>query len=130
MNGKSVGLIILWWSEVIISVRVLLFSIPVMISKYSAKSLSLSDPDSLFMAMITVTALVYFAVGIISISGYRFWRAAHYMAAALIILLTAGALYTTAQPPAGAGAHYFLPLLFSVIFTVLAGVLGGMKRGI
>jgi len=128
MKGKSVGLQILLWSEVIVSARVLLFSIPVIINKCLAQSFSLSSSDDRFIAVMTLTALLYFLVGIVSIAGYRFWKAIHYAAAILIILLTVCSLNMSGQTPAAPGLYYFSPLLFSVIVTVLAGILRGAKR--
>ena len=56
MNGKPVGLTILWWVEAIVSLRVMLFSAPVMINKYLAKSFTLSDLNDRLIAAMTVTA--------------------------------------------------------------------------
>lgn len=128
MGGKSVGLKILWWSEVIVSARVLLFFIPVVINTYMAGTLSLSDPAGRFTAVTGLTALVYAAVGIVSLAGYRFWKTVHYLAVTFVFLATAAFFYWPGRAAAAAGAHYLLPLLFSVLMTMLAVGLGVPKQ--
>lgn len=124
MNGKSVGLTILWWVEAIISIRVLLFSIPVMLNKYLAKSFELSDLNDRYIAVMTVTALLYGIVGIISIFGFRFWKMTHYLAAILTFALTVGSLYSFDQPAQTVNLIYFAPFIVATILTALAGFLG------
>jgi len=127
MNGKSVGLTIVWWIEVIISLRVLLFSIPVIISKSLEKSFALSDLNDRLIAVMTITAVLYCIVGITSILGLRQWKVAHYLAAILTFALTAGSLYAFDQPPATVDLNYFAPFVFATAATALAGFLGRKK---
>jgi len=127
MNGKSVGLTILWWVEAIISIRVLLFSVPVIINKYLAKSFTLSDLNDRFIAVLTVTALLYAVVGIVSILGFKLWKLIHYLAAILTFVLTVGALTYFDQSPQTVGLNYFAPFVFALILTALAGFLGRKK---
>ena len=127
MNEKSVGLTIAWWVEAIISLRVMLFSIPVMLNKYLAKSFVLSDLNDRFVAVLTATALLYCIVGIVSILGFRYWKAAHYLALIATFLLTAGSLHAFDQPQATVGLNYFGPVIFAVVATALAGFLGRKK---
>ncbi len=128
MNGKSVGLTIVWWVEAVISIRVLLFSIPVMINKYLAKSFTLSDLSDRFIAVITLTAVLYVTVGIVSILGFRYWKVVHYLAAILTFVLTVGSLYAFDQPSATVGLNYFSPFVFALVFTTLAGFLGRKSK--
>ena len=127
MNGKSVGLTILWWVEAIVSIRVLLFSVPVIINKYLAKSFVLSDLNDRLIAVMTATALIYGITGIISILGFRAWKAAHYLAVILAFALTVGSLYYFDQPSHSVELNYFAPAVFAMIFTALAGFLGRKK---
>jgi len=128
MDGKSVKLVILWWSEMIISLRVLLFSIPVFINKYLAKSFSLADINDRFIAVISVTALLYFGVGLISIIGSKNWKVFQYSAAFIVLALTAYSLYTFDQPPGSVGLYYFYPVLLADMLALLTLVLGRNKR--
>lgn len=127
MSEKSVGLTIVWWVEAIISIRVLLFSIPVIINKCSAKSFVLSDLNDRFIAVMTATALLYCIVGITSVLGFRYWKVTHYLAVILISVLTAGSLYAFDQPSVIVNYNYFVPLIFATVFTALAGFLGRKK---
>lgn len=128
MDGKSVGLKILCWSEVIISLRVLLFSIPVMINKYSAGRFSLSHIEDQFIGLLSLTAVLYFFVGILSLAGNALWRAAHLLAVVLVLSFTLASVKISGQALAVENAYFSLPLLFSVIVTAMAGILSGTKK--
>jgi len=127
MGQRSVGLKILWWSEMIISIRVLLFTIPVMINKYSTQNFLLSKPEDRFIAVITLAALIYFFVGTLSVAGAKIWRTIHYLAVIIIVIVTLSALKMTSDLSATMGLYYFLPFLFSVIVTMFALILGRAK---
>ena len=128
MEGKSVGLRILCWSEAIVSLRVLLFTIPVMINRNSSGAFSMSNLDDRFMAVLSLTAILYFLAGILAISGYKLWKAAHILAVVLVALATMATVKVAGAPLTSANAYYASPLLFAVIVTVLAGILGKTKK--
>ena len=128
MEGKSVGFKILCWSEVIISLRVLLFSIPVMINKNSAGSISLSNLDDRYMAILSLTAVLYFIAGVMAIAGNKLWKSAHILGVVFVTLATLATVKVAGQPLASITAYYVLPLLFAVIVTVLTGILGRIKK--
>ncbi len=128
MEGKSVGFKILCWSEVIISLRVLLFSMPVMINKNSAGSFSLSNLDDRYMAILTLTAILYFIAGVLAIAGNKLWRAAHVLAVVFVALAILATVKVAGQPLTPINAYYVLPLLFAVIVTVFTGILGRKKK--
>ena len=113
MVGRSVGLKILFWSETIISVRILLFTIPVMMNKIVAKSFHLSNGNDSFIALLSTTAVFYVFVGIASILGFRYLKAVHYLAAVVTLSLTVGSLNLLDQSSASAGVHYFYPVLMT-----------------
>jgi len=121
MKGKSVGLVILWWSEVIISLRALLFTVPVIINKILAENFILSDPENRFIILLTLTAVFYLLSGLTSIVGFKFWKYIHFAAALFTVLLTVSALNGEVQ--ISAGLHYFYPVMIAVIFTVFAVIL-------
>ena len=130
MEKKSVGLTILCWSEIIISLRVLLFSIPVMINKHSAGALSVSSIEDQFIGILSLTAVLYFLVGIMSITGNKFWKAAHLLAVVLVLSFTLASVKISGQRIASQNAYFALPLLFSVIATVMTGILGMKKKAV
>ena len=121
MKGKAVGLVILWWSEVIMSLRVLLFTIPVIINKIIAENFVLSEHESRFIILLTLTALFYLLSGLTSIVGFKFWKWLHFAAAIFTGLLTLNALKGTDQT--AAGLYFYYPVVFSVIITGLAVIL-------
>jgi len=124
MKGKSVGLTIIWWLEAIISIRVMLFSVPVMINKCLAKSFALSNLNDRSIAVMTAAALLYCIVGIVSISGFRFWKVIHYLALVLTFALTVGSLYVYDQPSSTVNLSYFIPVMVATVYTALVGFLG------
>ena len=128
MGEKSVGLKILCWSEIIISLRVLLFSIPVMINKHSAGSFSLSNLEDQFIGILSLTAVLYFVVGIMSLSGNKLWKAAHLLAVVLVLFATLASARVSGRALGLDNAYFSLPLLFSVIVTVFTGILSGRKE--
>jgi hypothetical protein len=128
MEGKSVGLKILCFAEVIISLRVLLFSIPVMISRNSAGVFSMTNLDDRFMAVLSLTAILYCLAGSMAIAGSKLWKAAHYLAVVFVALATLATVKVAGAPLSSFDSYYALPLLFAVIFTVLTGVLGRAKK--
>lgn len=128
MGGNSVGINILWWSETIIALRVLLFSLPVIINKSLAKTFVVSNINDRFIAVLTVAALFYCVVGVSSIFGHRYWKSVHLLAAIFTGVLTLGSIYILEQPATKIGVYYFTPIIFSVVIALIAGVLGGAKK--
>ena len=128
MEGKSVGLRILCWSEVVVSLRVLLFAVPVMINKNSAGTFSMSNLDDRFMAVLSLTAVLYFLAGILAISGNKLWKASHLLAVVFVALATMTTVKVAGTALSSADSYYALPLLFAVILTSLTGILGRTKK--
>lgn len=128
MEKKSVGLTILFWSEIIISLRVLLFSLPVMINKYSAGTLSLSNIGDQFIIILSLTAVLYFVAGILAVTGNVFWKAAHILAVVLVLGGTLASAKISGQALGAENKYFVLPLLFSVMLTVLTSIMGRAKK--
>lgn len=128
MEKKSVGLIILLWSEIILSLRILLFTVPVMINRYSAGHLSVSNLEDQFIGLMSLTAGLYFFIGILSLAGNKLWKSAHLLAVVLILSFTLASARISGWTLGQQNAHFALPLLFSVIVNVFAGILGKAKK--
>jgi hypothetical protein len=128
MVVKSAGRQILWASEMIISLRVLLFSIPVIINQYTSHTFSLSNVDDRYMVLLSWTAVIYFMVGMVSYAGFTFWKAVHYLAVVLIGLLTFGSLDVVQRLSASPGVYYYVPFLCSIFVAMLAGASRGTTR--
>ena len=127
MDGKSIGLKIMWWSEMIISIRVLLFLVPVLINQYLAKNFLLSNLNDRFIALLSAAAIFYLIIGVMSIIGFRYWKITHYLAAILTLALTAGSLFYFGQPSRTVDLIYFAPVFFAMVLTVFTGFLGRKK---
>ena len=121
MNTRSISLRILWWSEIIISARILFFSIPVLIQKNLERSFSPIKVDDWFVIILTSTALIYLLVGYASITGHRLWKFFHYLAAALIFLLSVGLWNLMISTTLTFEPFYFLPALFAVGIALFIG---------
>src|SRR3989344_5208231 len=90
MKSNSLGLQILWWAEIVVGARALLFLIPVMISKWQVRSLSPSSLDDWFLWAAMVASALYFFIGIASLSGHKLWLVFHAVAVVIVVLLTLG----------------------------------------
>ena len=128
MKERSVGFVILCFSEVIISLRVLLFTIPVMINKNSAGTFSMDVMDDRFIAILSLTAVLFVLAGILAIAKSKIWKAAHILAVVLVALATLATVKVSGQPLTSENGYYALPLLFAVIATVLTAILGRPKK--
>ena len=127
MPRKSVGLTIMLWVEMIIALRVMLFTIPVFINKFLEKTPVLASMDDRFILILTLTAIYYFLTGLMSLMGLRFWKILHLAAVLFTLLLMAGAgsLYPPGPiPGAGLGMHFFYPGLFAMGMALLTTILG------
>lgn len=118
MRMESLGLRIWWWAELVVGVRTLLFFVPVMINKYLMKSFSSAILEDRFVAGVTLTALLYFIVGIVSLRGSPLWRLLHYVAAALTVFWTAGLYGLMAQTYTPPVWGYFVPAIAAVVATL------------
>lgn len=120
MSRKSIGLVIVWWSEVIISLRVLLFTIPVIINKVIGENFELTDKEGSIIVLLTLTAVFYLLSGLASIAGFKFWKWLHLAAVMLTGLLTLNALKGADR---AAGLYFYYPVAFAVVITALAVML-------
>lgn len=118
MAQKSLGLMILWWAEIVVGARALLFFIPVLINKCLARSFSPAVLEDRFIAWAALTALLYFVVGIVSLGGNKLWRLFHYLAAALTLLGTVGLYSLMAQTQGPPAWGYFVPAIAAVVMTL------------
>ncbi|HCI45537.1 MAG TPA: hypothetical protein DE315_08435 [Candidatus Omnitrophica bacterium] len=90
MKSNSLGLQILWWAEIVVGARALLFLVPVMISKWQVRSLSPSSLEDWFLWVAMVASALYFFIGIASLAGHKLWRVFHAVAMVIVALLTLG----------------------------------------
>jgi hypothetical protein len=118
MGGNSLKLKILWWAEVIISARALVFFVPVLIDKYLTKSFVQGLLDHLFIVVAAFAALFYLFIGIVSLLGHKFWRLFHFVGVAVVASLTAGLCDVVQRVHMPLKPVYFVPMIFAVVITL------------
>ena len=119
MDHRKLGLQILGLFEMIISARILLFTVPVLIHKFLLNNSLIQRMDDWFVILITFAALFYLIIGFACLGGHKFWKLFHYLAAPLIGVLTFGLFYKLSQIYAPMNLIYFLPLLCSLLLILL-----------
>ncbi len=120
MRANSLGLQILWWAEIVIGARVMLFLAPVMISKYQARSLAPYALEDWFLWVVTFASLLYFFIGIVSILGHRLWRVFHALAMLIVLLLTFGLWNISTRAHLALPYPYLLPAVGALLFMAAA----------
>ncbi len=123
MSKPSVGAIILWWMEAIVSIRVLLFTVPVLINKQMTALPEGFGGGEGFIVMITVAAALYLFTGLASIIGHKLGQVFHYLAAGVVVVMTAGLVIKSSGAAGGFHAGYLVPSIIAIVFSVLAFVL-------
>lgn len=120
MKANSLGLQILWWAQIVVGGRALLFFIPVMISKWQLRSLSTYTPEDCFLWVATFASLFYLLIGIVSLLGHKLWRIFHVVAMLIIALLTFGLWNLSAQQHISLPLSYLLPVGWAIAVTACA----------
>lgn len=117
MKSNSLGLQILWWAEVVVGARTLLFLAPVMISKWQVRSLSPAALEDWFLWVAMFAAVLYFLIGIVSILGHKLWRVFHAVAMVIVLLLTFGLWNISIRQQVPLPFFYLLPAVWALLLT-------------
>ena len=72
--------------------------------------------------------MLYCIVGVMAIMGNKLWQAAHLLAVVLVLSFTLASVKISGQALGSENAYFSLPLLFSVMVTVFAGILSRTKK--
>lgn len=120
MKANSLGLQILWWAEIVVGARALLFLVPVMISKWQLRSSSVYALEDWFMWVATFASLLYFLIGIVSLLGHKLWRIFHAVAMLIVMLLTFGLWNMSIQRQVSLPLSYLLPAAWVLFLTAAA----------
>ena len=118
MATNSLALQMLWWAEIVVGARTLLFLVPVLISRWQEQNLLPSSVDDWFLRVAAFSSLFYLLVGVFSILGHRLWRFFHYLGLVLVGILTAGVMQVAARRQAPVYPAYWLPVVFALAMTV------------
>jgi hypothetical protein len=122
MKSKPILLTIIFWCEIIVSARVLVFTIPVLFSSYSQGSLSLVSLEGLSVVMLTLIALYYFMTGLASVMGFRGWRLFHYLGTMLTLALVFSLIKRAVEFGVPMNAGYYIPVVISAALSVFVGM--------
>ena len=120
MKASSLGLQILWWAEIVVGARALLFLIPVMISKWQLRGLSPYALEDWFMWVAAFASLFSFLIGIVSLLGHKLWRIFHAVAMLIVTLLTFGLWNMSTQRQVSLPLLYLLPAVWVLFLTAAA----------
>lgn len=117
MKANSLGLQILWWAEIVVGARALLFFVPVMISKGQIRSVSPYALEDWFMWVAAFASLLYFLIGIVSLLGHNLWRIFHVLAMLIVALLTFGLWNVSTRQQVSLPLFYLLPAAWALFLT-------------
>ena len=120
MKANSLGSQILWWAEIVVGARALLFLVPVMVSKWQLRSSAAYALEDWFMWVATFASLLYFLIGIASLLGHKLWRVFHAVAMLIVILLTFGLWNMSTQRQVSLPLSYLLPAVWALFLTAAA----------
>lgn len=117
-NTRPIILKILVWTEIILSIRVLLFVVPVMINLAAADK-PLSSLGDWFVVMMGGSAFFFVIASVATLIGSRVWRTLHFVAI-LTTCICSGAFFgmavTNHAPLTG---WYFAPAVFALVVLAL-----------
>ena len=122
MPQRSLAFIILGGIEIIVSLRVLLFCLPVLINNYRLHAFSANISADGFIFILTISSFLYLMVGIVCLFGRRLWKFLHYLAVFIIVILTLGLMKLIMGTPGAYSPVYFLPLIFSLVVLIFANI--------
>ena len=122
MPQRSLAFIILGGIEIIVSLRVLFFCLPVLINNYRLHVFSSNIAADGFIVISTISSIVYLMVGLVTLLRYRLWRFFHYLAVIVIVILTLGLMKLIMGTPGAYSPVYFFPLIFSLAVLIFANI--------
>ncbi|MFT5170045.1 MAG: CheY-like chemotaxis protein [Candidatus Omnitrophota bacterium] len=128
MDIKSLRLKIIFAIEAIVGARILLFTIPVIISKKSGDVVFPYSVDDRFVMVITFVSLLYLAVGVVSLMGHKFWRYLHYFTAIVTFILTSFLLKFITERGGDGSFIYYSPVVFALFVTIFAVLIRDKKE--
>jgi len=115
MKSRSIVLNIVLWAEIIVAARALMFTLPVLITKYSKGQIYNILLSDWVMFAVTIIAFFYFLTGIASVLQYKGWKVFHYVGLVLTVLLTVALVSKATTLGAAVSFGFFLPLLISAV---------------
>ena len=117
----SMRLTILFWAEIILSARILLFTVPVLIQKGQNNVIPGAGGGERLMIFLTFVALLYFMTGLLSVLKNRRWRFFHFLVAGWIALVTVWMIkdLSLVAQQGGGVFIYYLPVMVSAAIVMM-----------
>jgi len=128
MNKKPMIVTIFLWVEMILAARVLLFTIPVLISKNLMNTMSSINAQDWFILTATIISLMFFVVALSSVLGHKLWKIFHLVALVTSLLLTLGLVNRVMVVNEPVAMIYLAPFIVALFFTVVV-ILSARKVG-
>lgn len=117
--SKQTVLRFLFWAEIVIGVKIVLFDAPLITQSLIIQQADVAMGLSHIMRfLISVPALFYVIVGVLSLSGNTFWKSLHYVVAGTTIILNGLLLGILTVKHIPVTPVYTSPSLFSVLLLV------------
>ena len=117
MTNKSVGATIFGWAELIISLRALLFTVPVLLNKKMTVGFGSMTATDWFFTLITLSATLFLLAGLISILGNKLSTAFHIIAVVLVVVMTLAMTKRLEVANLFMSPVYYLPAGLAVVLT-------------
>jgi hypothetical protein len=122
MKSRSILLKIVFFAEMIIAARILVFTLPVIINAYGRGASSLAGIEGLTVITMTLIASFYFMTGLASLLGMRGWKLFHYLGSALTLVLTYSLAQKAVEFNAGMSAVFYIPVAVSLALSLFVGL--------
>jgi len=122
MKSNPILLKIIFWCEMIIAARVLVFTVPVLLNGYTQGGLVLAGSEGATVLTLTWIALYYFMTGLASALGLRGWRLFHYLGTVLTLVLVFSLIKRVIEFNASASAAYYIPVVLSIVLSLLVSL--------
>jgi hypothetical protein len=116
VQSKRIVWIVLQWVEVVIALRILLFTLPVWISKFTSEGFGGLRIGERFLFLLTIAALCHFLAGLSALLKLKISQLLHFVSLGVVIFLTAGFTKLVSVTGAMFYSSYVLPACVSLLF--------------
>ena len=117
MQQRSLFLNILLGCEVVVAIRVLIFSGAILADKMLSAKTAMSL-EEWFIVSFSISALFYLVIGILSFGGFRFWRILQYVAILVALVLSGAFLMMVQNSGHAISGAYFVPPALGLLLLV------------
>ena len=116
-DTKNILVVVLWWLEVVVALRFLLFILPVGLGFLLNQNSIFSFHDG-FLGVLALTALCHGLAGFFSIRGYPKVVLLHYLSVIVVCLATGAFLMGALRASQSLNFYYVVPPIVSFFIAV------------